>query len=133
MRHTTRPNWAEEKGVISMLMEGQPVSATPELHAVADDIRAVFAHYRARHPRAFPAPKSTSKEWSAIAARMREGFSLDDLRAAIDGCHMTPHNLGEIITAACAIIDRPSISVDELVTYIPGPDFPTGGVSSAGR
>jgi len=68
-------------------------SAQPDSRA--DDIRAVFAHYRARHPRAFPEPKSTSKEWSAIAARMREGFSLDDLRAAIDGCHMTPHNLGE--------------------------------------
>src|SRR6186713_1105708 len=41
--------------------------------------------------------------------------------------NIPPHNLGEIITAACAIIDRPTISVDELVTYIPGPDFPTGG------
>jgi DNA gyrase subunit A len=41
--------------------------------------------------------------------------------------NIPPHNLGEIITAACAIIDRPSISVEELVTYIPGPDFPTGG------
>ncbi|MFZ5494227.1 MAG: DNA gyrase subunit A [Verrucomicrobiota bacterium] len=41
--------------------------------------------------------------------------------------NIPPHNLGEIITAACAIIDRPTISVDELVSYIPGPDFPTGG------
>jgi DNA gyrase subunit A len=41
--------------------------------------------------------------------------------------NIPPHNLGEIIAAACAIIDRPTISVDELVTYIPGPDFPTGG------
>ncbi|HYC69923.1 MAG TPA: DNA gyrase subunit A [Opitutaceae bacterium] len=41
--------------------------------------------------------------------------------------NIPPHNLGEIIGAACAIIDRPDISVDELVSYIPGPDFPTGG------
>ncbi len=41
--------------------------------------------------------------------------------------NIPPHNLSEIIDAACAIIDRPGISVDELVTYIPGPDFPTGG------
>ncbi|MBI2516045.1 MAG: DNA gyrase subunit A [Opitutae bacterium] len=41
--------------------------------------------------------------------------------------NIPPHNLSEIITAACAIVDRPSISVEELVTYIPGPDFPTGG------
>ncbi len=41
--------------------------------------------------------------------------------------NIPPHNLSEIIDAACAIIDRPGISVEELVTYIPGPDFPTGG------
>jgi len=41
--------------------------------------------------------------------------------------NIPPHNLSEIIDAACAIIDRPDISVDELITYIPGPDFPTGG------
>ena len=41
--------------------------------------------------------------------------------------NIPPHNLSEIIDAACAIIDRPGITVDELVTYIPGPDFPTGG------
>jgi DNA gyrase subunit A len=41
--------------------------------------------------------------------------------------NIPPHNLSEIIDAACAIIDRPGITVDELVAYIPGPDFPTGG------
>jgi len=41
--------------------------------------------------------------------------------------NIPPHNLSEIIDAACAIIDRPGITVEELVSYIPGPDFPTGG------
>ncbi|HTL67133.1 MAG TPA: DNA gyrase subunit A [Lacunisphaera sp.] len=41
--------------------------------------------------------------------------------------NIPPHNLGEIIAATCAIIDRPSISVEEIATLIPGPDFPTGG------
>ena len=41
--------------------------------------------------------------------------------------NIPPHNLSEIIDATCAIIDRPNISVEELVSYIPGPDFPTGG------
>src|SRR3954462_4261528 len=41
--------------------------------------------------------------------------------------NIPPHNLSEIIDATCAIIDRPNISVEELVNYIPGPDFPTGG------
>jgi len=46
--------------------------------------------------------------------------------------NIPPHNLDELITAACAVIDRPGISVDEVVAMIPGPDFPTGGVI-AGR
>jgi len=41
--------------------------------------------------------------------------------------NIPPHNLSELIDATCAMIDRPSISVDELASYIPGPDFPTGG------
>ena len=41
--------------------------------------------------------------------------------------NIPPHNLSELIDATCAMIDRPSISVDELAGYIPGPDFPTGG------
>jgi DNA gyrase subunit A len=44
--------------------------------------------------------------------------------------NIPPHNLDEIIEATCAIIDRPSISVDELCTIIQGPDFPTGGIIS---
>jgi DNA gyrase subunit A len=44
--------------------------------------------------------------------------------------NIPPHNLNEIIDATCAIIDRPSISVDELCNIITGPDFPTGGTIS---
>ncbi|MBM3843748.1 MAG: DNA gyrase subunit A, partial [Verrucomicrobia bacterium] len=44
--------------------------------------------------------------------------------------NIPPHNLDEIIDAACAIIDRPGITVDELCGMIQGPDFPTGGIIS---
>ena len=46
--------------------------------------------------------------------------------------NIPPHNLNEIIDATCAIIDRPGVSLDELVQIVRGPDFPTGGVI-AGR
>lgn len=39
-----------------------------------------------------------------------------------------PHNLGEVIDACVALIDKPSASVAELMRYLPGPDFPTGGL-----
>jgi DNA gyrase subunit A len=42
--------------------------------------------------------------------------------------NIPPHNLREIIDATCALIDRRSVTVDELCGIITGPDFPTGGV-----
>ncbi|MGD9976614.1 MAG: DNA gyrase subunit A [Bacteroidales bacterium] len=41
---------------------------------------------------------------------------------------MPPHNLSEVIDAVCATIDNPEITFDELLKYIKGPDFPTGGI-----
>ncbi len=42
--------------------------------------------------------------------------------------NIPPHNLGEVIEACVALIDNPSLSIDELINIIPGPDFPTGGI-----
>ena len=39
-----------------------------------------------------------------------------------------PHNLGEVVDAVTAYIDRPEITTQELMEYLPGPDFPTGGI-----
>jgi DNA gyrase subunit A len=42
--------------------------------------------------------------------------------------NIPPHNLGEIIDGTLAYIDKNDISIDELIKFIPGPDFPTGGL-----
>ena len=42
--------------------------------------------------------------------------------------NIPPHNLGEVIDGCLAFIDNPAISIEELIAFIPGPDFPTGGV-----
>jgi DNA gyrase subunit A len=41
--------------------------------------------------------------------------------------NIPPHNLVETINALIALIENPGISVEELMAYLPGPDFPTGG------
>jgi DNA gyrase subunit A len=41
--------------------------------------------------------------------------------------NIPPHNLGETIDAALALMEKPDMSVDELMEHIPGPDFPTAG------
>ena len=42
--------------------------------------------------------------------------------------NIPPHNLTEVINACVEILDNPNISIDELLNFIPGPDFPTAGI-----
>ena len=42
--------------------------------------------------------------------------------------NIPPHNLAEVIDGTIAMIDNPEITIDELMEYIPAPDFPTGGI-----
>ena len=42
--------------------------------------------------------------------------------------NIPPHNLGEVVDATLALIDKPDLSSEELIDYVPGPDFPTGGI-----
>ena len=42
--------------------------------------------------------------------------------------NMAPHNLSEVVDACCAYIDNPEITGEEMLQYIKGPDFPTGGI-----
>ena len=42
--------------------------------------------------------------------------------------NIPPHNLGEVVDGIIAVIEDPEISTEELMSYIPGPDFPTGGI-----
>jgi len=46
--------------------------------------------------------------------------------------NIPPHNLGEVIDAVFALMEKPEITIDELMEIVPGPDFPTGG-SMLGR
>ncbi len=42
--------------------------------------------------------------------------------------NIPPHNMGEVLDGVCAMVDDPDISLDGLMKYIKGPDFPTGGI-----
>lgn len=61
----------------------------------AEDVRAVFAHYRTKHPRAFPKPRPDSSEWRAISKQFDGGYTVADLCRAIDGYHLSPFHCGE--------------------------------------
>ncbi len=59
------------------------------------EIRQVFDHYRTYHPRYCLLPTSDHAQWKQISARLKEGYTVDDLKAAIDGCHRSPFHQGE--------------------------------------
>lgn len=42
--------------------------------------------------------------------------------------NIPPHNMGEVLSACIATIDKPDITNEELMAYVPAPDFPTGGI-----
>ena len=42
--------------------------------------------------------------------------------------NIPPHNLGEAIDATCLMLDNPAVTTEELMSVMPGPDFPTGGI-----
>ncbi|SFS10837.1 DNA gyrase subunit A [Yoonia litorea] len=42
--------------------------------------------------------------------------------------NIPPHNLGEVVDATLALIDNPDLTSEEMIEFIPGPDFPTGGI-----
>jgi DNA gyrase subunit A len=42
--------------------------------------------------------------------------------------NIPPHNLGEVVDATLALIDDPDLTSEQLIHYVPGPDFPTGGI-----
>ena len=41
--------------------------------------------------------------------------------------NIPPHNLGEVIGATLALIENPDLTSEDLIEYVPAPDFPTGG------
>lgn len=59
------------------------------------DIREVFQHWKTYHPRQYPVVSGLLKEWLKVAARLKEGYTVEALKEAIDGMHRSPHNLGE--------------------------------------
>lgn len=42
--------------------------------------------------------------------------------------NIPPHNLGEVVDACLALIENPDLTSEQLIHYVPGPDFPTGGI-----
>lgn len=47
--------------------------------------------------------------------------------------NIPPHNLTEVVNACLALINNPELEIDDLMEYVPGPDFPTAGIINGSR
>ena len=61
----------------------------------ADEVADVYSHYLKYHKRAAPSLLPSTKEYRAIRDRLTEGYSVDDLKLAIDGNHISPWHCGK--------------------------------------
>lgn len=89
------------------------------------DIEEVFAHYKTYHPRAHKNPQAAVKEWNLVKARLKEGYSVQDLKDAIDGCHRSPFHMGEnegnVKYDSLELICRNSSKVSTFIELSAGP------------
>ncbi len=71
----------------------------------------------------------TEKEPSVLPSRFPNILVNGTMGIAVGmATNIPPHNLGEVIDGCVAYIDKPDINVSEMMEYIKGPDFPTGGI-----
>ena len=76
-----------------------------------------------------PTYDATREEPTVLPSRLPSLMLNGSLGIAVGmATSIPPHNLRELIDAALALIDKPKITIEELVGYVKGPDFPTGGL-----
>lgn len=72
----------------------------------------------------------TRKEPKVLPAKVPQLLLNGSLGIAVGmATNIAPHNLTEVCNAVIAVIDKPEINIDELMSIITGPDFPTGGIA----
>ncbi len=95
---------------------------TPVAEVMLEDIRKETVDFGFNYDDSLTEPKVLPGGFPFLLANGASGIAVGM------ATNIPPQNLREIGSAISAAIDNPDISVDELITYVPGPDFPTGGI-----
>jgi len=96
-------------------------------HALLDDLDKDTVDF-------IPNYDDTEKEPSVLPARVPNLLVNGSAGIAVGmATNIPPHNLSEVVDACVALIDDEQISIDRLMEYLPGPDFPTAGLINGAR
>jgi DNA gyrase subunit A len=115
-------NFGSVDGDMAAAMRYTESRLTKIAHSLLDDIDKDTVDFQ-------PNYDSSEKEPSVLPAKFPNLLVNGAGGIAVGmATNIPPHNLGEVIDACVALIDNPSLTIDELINIVPGPDFPTGGI-----
>lgn len=109
-------------------MDGDPPAAerytearlSKVAHSLLDDIDQDTIDFRANYDDTALEPIVLPAKFPNLLVNGTSGIAVGM------ATNIPTHNLGEVIDATCALIDNPNLTLEEVMQYIPGPDFPTG-------
>ena len=91
-------------------------------HSLLDDIDKDTVDYQPNYDSSEHEPKVLPAKFPNLLVNGAGGIAVGM------ATNIPPHNLGEVIDACIALINDPTLGIDDLIGIIPGPDFPTGGI-----
>ncbi|MCX7351947.1 MAG: DNA gyrase subunit A [Proteobacteria bacterium] len=111
-------------------MDGDPPAAprytearlSKVAHSLLDDIDQDTVDFRANYDDTTLEPIVLPAKFPNLLVNGTSGIAVGM------ATNIPTHNLGEIVDATCALIDNPDLTIEELMEYVPGPDFPTGAI-----
>lgn len=111
-------------------MDGDPAAAerytearlSKAAHTILEDIDKDTVDFQPNYDETTLEPKVLPARFPNLLVNGTSGIAVGMATS------VPTHNLGEVIDACCSLIDNPDLTLPELMSIIPGPDFPTGGI-----
>lgn len=91
-------------------------------HSLTEDLYSDTVDFQPNYDESLQEPKLLPTRFPNLLVNGANGIAVGM------ATNVPTHNLGEVIDACIAVIDNPEITIDELLNFIQGPDFPTGGI-----
>lgn len=124
MRHTLitgQGNFGSIHGLPPAAMRYTEAKLSPVAAEMLEDIKLDTVDFQPNYDEKFHEPRVLPSKFPNLLVNGSGGIAVGM------ATNIPPHNLGEVCDALVAMIDQPEITLDELMEYLPAPDFPTGG------
>src|SRR6201999_3717456 len=115
-------NFGSVDGDMAAAMRYTESRLTKVAHSLLDDLDKDTVDYQDNYDGSFQEPRVLPAKFPNLLVNGAGGIAVGM------ATNIPPHNLGEVIDACVALIDNPSLGIDELIKIVPGPDFPTGAL-----